>query len=92
MPRSVAADHTRSNSGWFGGIPFAGSDDTRKARLPRSRIRVSSATTQSRSSNRNEVTGWIRLEHADACSTIHVLTASSARCPRPGSEIARASV
>ena len=44
MPSSVAALQTGSKAGELGGMPPAGSDEIRKARLPRSRIRFSSPT------------------------------------------------
>jgi hypothetical protein len=49
MPRSSAADQTLANSEWKWGMPFVGTALIRNARLPRARMRVSSATTQSRS-------------------------------------------
>ena len=50
MPSSVAAAQTGSKAGELGGMPPAGSEEIRKARLPRSRMRRSSATAQSMSS------------------------------------------
>ena len=75
MPRSVAADQIGSNCGCMIGTPGTGTVPMRNARLPRSRILVSSWIAPSMSPKSTQVTGSRRSVNPSTVSASHELQA-----------------
>jgi hypothetical protein len=73
MPRSVAADQIGSNRGCMTGTPGTGMVPIRNARLPRSRMRVSSRIAESTSPKSRQVTGKSRFVWPSTASASHEL-------------------